>query len=108
MEQKKKGIVIERYTIYNIARIAVKNFPVIVSQYAHTFIVEREAYERLRAFLLARKDFAGAPDVYRLGESVIDWGSTQVTADSPVCYISVSEKVFNDADFKVLMMELFV
>ena len=102
LERWKATNVISKYEIFNLTGTVIKNFPTGVPQYPYTFIFKDEGlYNKVKA-LLQEESFVEQPQVSRHGERQWDWTSYM---NLDLYYISVSSRVFNNTDFKGLILE---
>jgi len=100
----KKDRTIQHYHIFNLTERKILSFPAGAVYYSYTFILTRKLYNEVETMLNERTDLKKQPDVSILSPNEWDW-ITYVGMLGKIHYVSISDKVYNDPDFRELILE---
>jgi len=95
---------ITSYTICNLTERILTALPTGAVYYSYTFVVQKDTQIEIKTFLEKRIDFKKQTDVSVLSHNEYDWITYSGMKES-IHYVSVSDKVYNDPEFRGIMLE---
>lgn len=97
-------ITTNKYTIYNLTNKVPQNFPHGIALFNYSLIVPPDLWQTIKEFFESKPDvFVPVPNILRHESVHFDW-TTYIVGDK-MYYVGLSERAFNDAEFKSLIVE---